>query len=486
MTASDDAIKSTYTLPRDEQARAVAFTRPPRVDLDDADMALFTEVWNVWRKTRTRNLLRSAYYDMHGMLKDFGISIPPKMKNTDIAVGWISRGVHALADRSVLEGFVTADDSDDTFDIKGLMVDNEFDVEFPQATVSSAIHACSFITVGLGDTQSGEPEVLIRPRAADDSAALWDTRRRRVSAFMAIAETDKNGRPIVIDFYTPATIYTFTLSGGKWTTESREHRLGHVPVSALRYKPSLKRPMGRSRITRAAMYYTDAAVRTILRSEVAAEFYSAPEYWLFGANVQEFIGDDRWTAIMGRIKALDVEEREDIPNLTRFEGASPQPHVDQLRMFATLYAGEMGLSLSQLGIVQDNPASADAMYAAKEDLITDTRTANLVWGRGAVKAMQFAVRMRDDLDEVPDELRGLSAQFTDPAIVSPSAAADAFVKRASAIDGFASTEVGLESAGLTREQITRFQAEQRNRGAESRVSQLADAVRELRGTSEVV
>lgn len=474
MTASDDAIQSALELPIDEAARQPArgITKP-KVDLVGPDADLFAELWKTWDAKRPRNLIRNAYYDMTSMLKDFGISVPPRMRKTDIAVGWIGRGIHALTDRSVLEGFVTPSAEENPFGIDEMLIANDFDVEFPQATVSSAIHACSFITVGLGDTAAGEPSVLIRPRAADDSAATWDTRRRRLAGFLAIAESDKKGLPSVVDFYTPETLYTFTKSGNRWTTTmAKPHGAGEVPVSVLRHKPSLKRPLGRSRITRAAMYYTDAAVRTILRSEVSAEFYSAPEYWLFGANVQEFIGDDKWSAIMGRIKALDLEEGVDNPTLKRFEGSSPAPHIELLRMFATLYAGEMGLSLSQLGIIQDNPSSADAMYAAKEDLITDARAANRVWGRGAVRAIQLAVRARDNLAAVPDELTKISAQFTDPAIVSPNAAADAFSKRAAAIPGFATSEVGLESAGLTREQIRRFQAELRRQGVGSVVETL--------------
>lgn len=491
MTTSDAEIVSTLDLPRDEGAAITRYRAVPKVDLG-ADTDLFIECWKTWAAKRPRNVVRSAYYDMHSMLKDFGISIPPRMRRADIAVGWISRGVHALADRSVLEGFVTPsgpvtdDPTESPFDVDELMIDNDFAVEFPQATVSSAIHACSFITVGLGDVESGEPAVLIRPRAADDSAAVWDSRRRRIAGFIAIVETDRDGRPKMIDFYTPESVYTITKVGGRWAAEKRVHGAGEVPASVLRYKPSLKRPLGRSRITRASMYLTDAAVRTILRSEVSAEFYSADEYWLFGANVQEFIGDDKWTAIMGRIKALDIEEGEDPPELKRFKGSSPTPHTEQLRMFATLYAGEMGLSLSQLGIVQDNPSSADAMYAAKEDLIIDTRTANTVWGRGAVRAMQLAVRMRDDLDEMPDELKRLSAQFTDPAIVSPSAAADAFSKRAAAIEGFAQSEVGLESGGLTREQIIRFRAERRRESTGSVLAALREPQTPVEPTAPVV
>jgi hypothetical protein len=78
------------------------------------------------------------------------------------------------------------------------------------------------------------------------------------------------------------------------------------------------------------------------------------------------------------------------------------------------------------------------------------------------------VRLRDGVDVLPDELRRLHAMFTDPAMVSPTAAADAFSKRAAAIPGFAESEVGLESAGLTREQIIRFQADQKRAQAGDR------------------
>lgn len=455
----------------DEIPASTVLPGPPRADLPDADRDLFVELWKTWAAKQPRNLIRSVYYDTHSALKDFGISIPPRMKRAGTVLGWIGKGVHALTDRSVLEGFVTPDGGEDPFETQEMLLDNDFAVEFPQATVSSAIHACSFLTVGLGDVASGEPQVLIRPRAADVSAAVWDSRRRRLSGFLAIAEVDKNRLPKTVDFYTPERVYTLT-KAGRWSVESREHGARQVPVTALRYQPSLKRPFGRSRITRPSMYFTDAAVRTVLRSEVSAEFYSAVEYWLFGANVQEFIGDDRWSAVMGRIKALDIEEGETPPTLQRFSGASPQPHVEQLRMFASLFAGEMGMSLSQLGIVQDNPSSADAMYAAKEDLITDTRAANRTWGRAAAQAIQLAVRVRDDLDEAPLALKKLTAQFTDPAIVSPGAAADAFTKRAAAIPGFAESEVGLESAGLTREQIARFKSDQRRNQVGSIVGQL--------------
>jgi hypothetical protein len=446
----------------------VALTTPV-VDLRPDEQQLLLDLVQVWHQKRRRNVLRTVYYEGKNALEDFGIAVPPKMSQIDVTLGWISKGVHALSDRSVFEGFVSAGDEEGLYGIDEIAATNDFVNEFPMATVESAKLACSFITVTRGAVAEGEPEILFAVRSADSSAAIWDRRRRRLVGYLSVVDFDMATRlPTQMVLYTPQRYITLTRNtNGRWSTYAVTHGLGEVPVARVPYKPAISRPFGHSRITRAGMYHTDAALRVLLRAEVSGEFYSAIEYWLFGANVENFVGGDKWSAVMGRIKALDTEEGEAVPTLHRFQGASPEPHIAQLRMHATLFAGDQGLSLSQLGIVQDNPASADAMYAAKEDLITDTRTANRTWGAGAVKAMQLAVRLRDGLDDVPKELRTLGVQFTDPAIVSPGAAADAFSKRAAAIPGFATSEVGLESAGLTREQIRRFQAEQRRQGVGS-------------------
>lgn len=450
--------------------------------LDHSDAALLGELVQTFEAKRPRNVVRSSYFDGSAPLKDFGISLPPKMQGIEAALGWISKGVHAVTDRSKLEGFVSVDGSDDPFELEEIMWDNRFLVEFPAATVSSAVHGCSFLTVTQGDTQAGEPGVLVLPRAADSSAALWDRRRRALRGFLSVVDTDENHQIAQMIMHTPEKVVTLTKVGSSWRADVRRNPLGVVSVSPLVHKYELSRPLGHSRITRAAMGYADSALRTIVRAEVSAEFYSAPEYYLFGTDVSSFVGDDKWTALMGRIKALDIEDGEDKPDLHRFTGASPQPHTDQLRMWANLFADDQDLEVKFAD--SSNPSSADAIFAAKETLITTTRDANAMWGFGAAQAMHLAVRLRDGLDKVPAEMRSLSAQFTDPAIVSPSARADAFSKLSSSIEGFGSSAVGLEYAGLTREQIVRFQADQRRQTAGSRLDALVAAVKAP--TQEVV
>lgn len=450
--------------------------------LDHSDAVLLGELVRVYEAKRGRNLIRSVYYDGKAALKDFGISLPPAMRNIDAALGWVAKGVHAVTDRSKFEGFVSTDGSDDPFGLSEILYDNRFLVEFPAASVSSAVHGCSFLTVSQGDVAAGEPGVLVLPRAADTSAAIWDRRKRALRGFLSVVDTDDTSQITQMIMHTPEKVVTLTKGNRGWRVDVRRNPLGVVSVAPLVHKYELGRPLGHSRITRAAMGYSDSALRTIVRAEVSSEFYSADSYWLFGADVTAFVGDDKWTALMGRMKALDVDDGEDKPDIHRFTGASPQPHTDQLRMWANLFADDQDLEVKFAD--SSNPSSADAIFAAKETLITTTRDANAMWGYGAVQAAHLAVRLRDGLSVTPPEMRSLSAQFTDPAIVSPSARADAFSKLATSIEGFGASEVGMEYAGLTREQIVRFRADQRRVSARSRLEAFAAAV--TAPSSEVV
>lgn len=456
---------------------SVFATGVPNVPVDESDKGLFARLFNTWVQKRPRNLLRTVYYEGKNALKDFGIAVPPQMQSAFTPLQWIAKGVNAVTGRSEFEGFVSPSGSVDPFGMAGLLADNHFHEEFPQATKSSTMHACSFVTVTDGDVQSGEPEVLYLARAADMSAAVWDRRRRTLAGFLSIVDTDEQG-PSEMVMYTPFWVYVLVKRSNYWSGTKRANRLREVQVARLAFEPELNRPFGHSRITRTAMGLTDAAVRTLLRAEVSAEFYSADKYWLFGADVSKFVGDDKWSALMGRMNAVDVDTvAGDKVDIQRFTGSSPQPHADQMRLIQAMFADDQELEVKFADA--SNPSSADAIYAAKEDLIVKVRNANRVWGYGAVKAFQLGVRLRDGV-EMTDELRAMSAQFTDPAIVSPSARADAFSKLATAIPGFGTSTVGMKYAGLPLEDITQFQAEQKAAGAGSRIAQLVQAARSVR------
>ena len=79
--------------------------------LSHSDSELFDELQRTLEARRKRNLVRSVYFDGEAALKDFGISLPPQMRNIGAAIGLTAKGVRALTDRSQFETFVSPSES---------------------------------------------------------------------------------------------------------------------------------------------------------------------------------------------------------------------------------------------------------------------------------------------------------------------------------------------------------------------------------------
>lgn len=424
---------------------------------------------NQWASKRARNLLRSTYFDGKNVLRDLGISIPPQLKAVETVLGWPAKAVGTLASRCNFDGFVLPGEQQDPFDLGGLFADNNMDVELPQAIASSLIHATAFLTVTPGDTSAGEPEVLIMARSAKHGTGIWDRRTRSLKAALSVVDIDDRGVPTEFVMYQRDKVSTFRRGNGKWSVEQQVNRTGRVWVEPLTFRPELDRPFGHSRISRAVMSLTDSGVRTILRSEVSAEFFSSPQRYALGAEEGAFAGDAaKWKAVMGRMLSISRDEEGEVPTVGQFPQQSMEPHLAHLRALAAMFAGETGVPVSSLGIIHDNPSSADAIYAAKEDLVVEANAANRVWGSALRRAATTAVMLRDGLTEAPGELRALQAKWRNPATPSVVSASDAMLKQVQAIPWIAESDVALESMGYDQATIERLVADRRR--AQGRVT----------------
>jgi hypothetical protein len=433
--------------------------------LSISDQAAMTELWKQLAAKQRRNILRRKYYDAVIGLRDLGISIPPQLRQVEVALGAPAKAVDSMSRRTILTGFTSGTMSTADLGLDDVWTDNRMEIEAPNAHTSTLIRSCAFGFVTQGDVEAGEPPALITARSAEYATGMWDRRRRGLRSALSITDVDESGMPTEMNMYLPGrTVIMRSLSGGRWDLRQVEHDLG-VPVELLAYKAELDRPFGRSRISRPVMYLTDAMVRTALRTEVSAEFYNAPQRYALGADEESFKAKDgsvvpQWQVLLGRMLTLSRDEEGELPQIGQFPQQTMQPNLDQMRSLAQQFAMETSLPVGSLGIVHDNPDSAEAMMIAWEDLGIDIEH----WERTALgpaweSIAGMALSILDDSPVALAEYRTIRARWGSWSAPSEVSRAQASALRIQAIPRLAETDVELEMQGYTEDQIRRIKAQ---------------------------
>lgn len=454
----------------------------PREGLSADEQRIIEWGWRTISSKQAKNLLLDAYYESHRPFRSLGISIPPQLGTLHAALGWPQKVVQALARKHIFEGY-TLDGRTDPYDLAEQFARNDFTNELTQAIVAAYRHGCAFLTVTAGDISAGEPEVVVQARDAEWTTAHWNPRTRSVDAALAITATEPEplerhggvlatSRPSAFELFLPSVTVHARRVDGSWQIDRSPNPSGRVMVDVLAYDPQINRPFGHSRISREVRYLTDAAVRTLVRTEVSAEFFASPQRYLLGADEGAFMDAGRWTAYMGRVQAVDVNEEGDKPEFGQFPQMSMEPHLSMYRQLAQNLCAATGLPQSSVGLFADNPASAEAMQAAEVNLSDEAEYQWRVFSGPLSRVMQNMVMVRDGLSEPPAESWRMIMNWTPARYVSPQAASDFIVKTVQALPQVAGTTVALRRAGFTQSEIEEIEAQHQRQQAGNLVDRL--------------
>lgn len=449
--------------------------------LEPGDRDTVEQLVEVYRKRLTRNRLRMAYYTMHQRPRDLNISVPPNLRHLEQVIGWPAKAVDTLANRSQFDGFVCDDEEDDTA-LKGCVAGNGLKRLYRKAVKSELATCCSFLTVTQGTPEDGEPTSLVSAYTALSAAAIWDDRMRRIEAGMAVVDRDRRpghgDEPTWVNVFTPeAVIRIRRVSDGIWRAEYVYHGMGRCLMEPMAHEATLERPFGKSRISRSVMTLTDDAMRASLRSEISAEFFTSPQKYLLGVDGDVFANQTKWDAYIGNLFAITKDEDGDVPQFGQLSQGSMQPHIDYMRSLAARFSGETNVPLSELGVVTDNPSSAEAIYAAKEALVIDAQNLNADNGEALrdVALMALAVEQGTDFQTQVDRGLTIQAKFRNPAMPSVVSQSDAMVKMISVLPWLAESDVALEELGFGDDQIQRLKSD-RDRAQSRALVQAAAAL----------
>ena len=432
--------------------------------LRPGDAQTVRDLCETYRRRLARNYLRRGYYLMHRRPRELGIAVPPHLRRLEQVVGWPAKAVDSLANRSQFDGFVTADDST-TDALAGVALDNSLKRLYRQAVKSELQCCCAFLTVTAGD--EGEPPVIVSAHPATAAAAVWDEHMRRIKAGMVVVDRDARPRrgdePTWVDVFTDEAVIRIKRDGTtrNWAAEYVWHSMGRPLMVPMAHEATLERPFGKSRISRAVMNITDDAMRASVRSEISAEFFTSPQKYLLGAEADALGSMSKWDAYIGNIFAVSKDADGDTPQFGQLSQGSMQPHIDYMRALAARFSGETNVPLSELGVVTDNPSSAEAIYAAKEALVIDAQNLNADNGEALrdVAIMALAVKDGSDYATVAGAGLAVQAKFRNPAMPSVVSQSDAMVKMISVLPWLAESDVALEELGFSDDQIQRLRSD---------------------------
>ena len=366
------------------------------------------ELLAIWADHLGKNQLRRRYYDGENVLKDLGISIPPSLRNIETVVGWPKKAVSAMASRSRFDGFTVGDEALAS-QIDQLVRRCNLKRKYKQACESELIAGCDFVTLSKG--ADGEPPVIVVTHSAEDGAAKWSERLGRISSGLVIMHYDASGAPDELALYTDEATYHVDGRDALMVTRMA-HRMGRPLMEALAYNPTESQPLGQSRITRAVRFITDSGVREALRTEISAEFFIPARRSTCSAwTATPFENRTRWEAYIGNIFTVSQTEDGTTPTFGQLSQGSMQPHTDYMRSLAARFSGETNVPVSQLGVIHDNPSSAEAITQANEPLIMEVTDLNEGNGEALVSIAKMALAIANDTTpDAYDELQ-IAANF---------------------------------------------------------------------------
>lgn len=408
------------------------------------DRAVLSELVEVAQAVAPRNRALDAYYEGEQPTPPIGIDNIPDSVDPGVRSDWARKAVTSVSERVRMDGFTFAGRYSDPA-LSLIALDNDLSNAFNRSVASELTHGCMFATVNRVGGRTA-----VRMHSAETGVAIWDAAEQRIGAGLVVADmrrTDWGGLapvPVQVNLHLPRKVVVLRRDGpASWAAEDLPHPLDRPLMEAFSFRPTAVKPFGQTRITRAVRYLVDEVERTLRYMAVSGAFYAVPMMAATGLTDEAYdaMAASKWLMRVGSWFLATRDEDGGTPSLQQFQGASPQPYIDAIMTYAKLFSGATGVPLNSLGVVQDNPSSAEAIAAQREDICVaaeDCIESNRVSMRN-VALMAMAVEGNTTVDGLTDEQRSVIPHFKNPMRPSLAATADAMTKIAALVPEFALT-----------------------------------------------
>lgn len=445
--------------------------------LDPTVAAKLQKLLNVYNAHSAANAEKDRFYEGKISLGsvNLGIALPDGLSRLEIGCAWGAKCVDVLAARSMFDGFVGLN-GEEIVEIDQLVVNNRLIANYMVACRDELKYGCSFATL------SADPKIgcKIRFHSPQTAAAVWDGEKGRIAYGMAIIDTAPDNEiaetwsPSLINLYLDEAVYVFKRDRSLWSFERFVNPMGRPLMEPLTWNATSKKPFGRSRIKEPVRNLIKDYVRTIANATIALEFATSPQKYLLGVTDEQYdaVINQKFKQYVGSIIASTPNpDTGSVPTFGQLQQGSLTPHVEKLRMISTQFSAATGLTVTDVGVINDaNPTSSDAILAQSQTLVGMAEQLNTGNGDAlrTIALMALAIIHKTTPEKLSEEQRALVAHFKNPARPSVAVSADAAIKIATARKSFAGTDTFLEMLGFDKADIRRIRAQERlNQGVQT-------------------
>ena len=448
---------------------------------------------DVYQRTRHRNKVIENYFEGDVMAKDIGVDIiPPEARekvHVDLSCDWAKKAVKSLANHVRFDGFVfNGGGMDDGLD--RALKRGDFDAEFSRTRVGTLKKGCAFATVNNFGTSAA-----VNFHSADNGAARMNEATGRMRSGFVIADcghTDWAPRKSVVrqvNLHMPGNRVAIIRDS---PSEAHVKRVETPPDAMMMvpfvYEPTDKKPLGGTRITKDVRSVIDDVLSVRLAIAISRAFYAIPMRAVLGLTESMYNAlkdKPQWNMYINPFLLATMDKQGHAPTIAQLPSNQPDALIRLIETDAKLFAAATGVPLQSLGIVQDNPSSAEAIVEARRDLIEDAQSFEDEHLIPALRQIALLVMMvesnKASVDELDEVQRSVMPHFKNPAMPSIAATTDAAMKIATVNPAFANTDVFFEMVGFDQATIERVNSQMRMNQARANVGSAANGQTILMG-----
>ena len=448
---------------------------PPTIDITgitDAEGLSDEAAWwasllvDEYQKHAAHNSMLRDYYEGRVKVSDYGVGA--EITN-DQTCHWPAKAVDALADRIRFEGYSKPVDMDEgqRAALDGIELSNNLVNSYNRHLTPKLLYGCCAATV----THNRQGRAVVRFHSADTFTAIPspDGKDGVVAAGLAVARVEftqwSTTRPVptVVNLHLPGNVVEIRqVEAGRWVASNGYTREMEPSLYVFTHDSgSTLNAFGRTRITKFVRTLTDDAIRCLWHMQISGAYYSIPKMVMLNLLPDQYdaVIENKFKYQLDRVIATEVDENGDNrTTIQQLSGNSPQPFVDELRALASQFSEATGIPLNSLGIVQDNPSSAEAINASREDICLiaqrDIEEDRAVLRKVALAALsvQLNTTVERLLADSP-ELVGIHPRFASPVLHTYGEVSN-FVAQVSAVrDGFGATDYAARLLGIPDDEL---------------------------------